>query len=263
MILNTTIGEAYIVTPVTLPLTIEGIKKNGDIVELLVADKPGQYAIVSPGRQIAISQDDAIVLETGGLNLSGSGTFGVHAPDGNYVRYTQNGAVKQIVFPETSRGVNLFRSETIAIPRNGKPVEFRLGEITDAARMFYQAAVEEYGRYPAFILRMPKATDITEMCFGCTGMTSLSGDFGSVTRADYAFGDCTQLAETDAVFPSLQSGIGMFRDCALGADAINNILEHLPSHEDGGSHIITFTGCPGASGCDHSIATSRGWTLEI
>ena len=63
-------------------------------------------------------------------------------------------------------------------------------------------------------------------------------------------------------FPNLASGKNMFYKCALSAENINAILESLPRYATG-SHIITFTRCPGAAACDPEIATTKGWTVEI
>lgn len=262
MIIPTTIGEAYIVTPVSLPLTIRARKRNGEIIELLMLDKPGQYAFVAPSPEVETDRDDAVVLETGFVNLSGSGTEGVHAPKGNYVRYKADGSVKQIHFPHLHAARSLLCRRRLAVPENGRPMELRLAGVADASGLLEGAVLSQNGPYPHLILRMPDAVRAGGMCLGCTGIPGFEGNFASLRHADGAFAGCTSLTYADALFPSLQSGFGMFRDCALEAEAINRILEGLPVRREG-SRVITFTGCPGACGCNPDIAVAKGWTVEL
>lgn len=262
MIIPTTIGEAYIVTPVSLPLTLTARKRHGDVVELMTLDKPGQYVFVAPSLTVETDRDDAVVLETGFVNLSGSGTQGVHAPRGNYVRYNEDGSVKQLHLPRMRSAMNLLRSQRLAVPPNGKTLDLRLAGIRDLGGMLAGAALEEHGPYPRLILRMPDAVTADGLCLGCTGLGAIEGDFAALQSAQGAFAGCSGLCEVDAAFPSLQRAAGMFRDCALDAATINRILAGLPARS-GADAIITFTGCPGASGCDPDMAVARGWTVEL
>lgn len=45
---------------------------------------------------------------------------------------------------------------------------------------------------------------------------------------------------------ALSSGVDAFLNAGMDATNIAYVLDSLPTHTDGESHVITFTGCPGA-----------------
>lgn len=100
------------------------------------------------------------------------------------------------------------------------------------------------------------------MFYGC-GLVSWDVPLEALTNGYWMFAYCDKLKEFNVGLPKLSSGINMFTGAGLEADAINGILESLPSYTDGSTHKITFTGCPGAALCDTSIGTAKGWTVEV
>ena len=48
-------------------------------------------------------------------------------------------------------------------------------------------------------------------------------------------------------------------NCALDADALNQLFEDLPKVTS--TRTITIKGNPGAETCDRSIATAKNWTV--
>lgn len=135
-------------------------------------------------------------------------------------------------------------------------------------------------------ISIPAATDITYLC-AWAGLSEIKASAPVATSSLSSFGDCLNLERLDIYmpmlksadsfaannrrlkyvstqYPSLQNSPGMFRNCALEAQTINAILTSLQNVENmPGSHIITFTGCPGAATCSHEIATAKGWTVEL
>lgn len=111
-------------------------------------------------------------------------------------------------------------------------------------------------------LNIPRSTHIESLAYNSTNLSTVTGTFTSVTHANNAFYGCKALTAFNGGFPSLRSGNGMFRSCGLNAQSINTIMESLPAHTDGQSHIITFTGCPGAATCNTAIATAKGWAVQ-
>lgn len=168
----------------------------------------------------------------------------------------------------------------------GPPVNARLDlpEALDCSRMLL-------GCLPlvSLCLNAPKATDMTSVCSDCGALCRVEGRFDSLESGDGAFRNCRRLTQIAAGFPSLQSGRGMFLNAGLDADSINAVMASLPricdapgmvhlGREGDGTvakmlrieppplpdcPVITFTGCPGAAGCDPGIAVARGWIVEL
>lgn len=56
---------------------------------------------------------------------------------------------------------------------------------------------------------------------------------------------------------SLSMGQSLFKNSKMSAENISATLDSLPNWKDGASHVITFTGCPGAA----STATTETFTV--
>ena len=110
---------------------------------------------------------------------------------------------------------------------------------------------------------LPFLTNAYQMFMECRELTSFKGDCPLLANGGGMFMGCIKLSLVDASFPALSNAKGMFEGCVLEAEAINGILERLPTYTDGAEHIITFAGCPGAATCDAGIGTAKGWTVEI
>lgn len=104
---------------------------------------------------------------------------------------------------------------------------------------------------------------IDQACINCPSLLTFSmTDTSRVYSADEAFKNTPKLEVVPLSYPLLSTGKGMFQGSNLSAEQINAILASLPRHMSG-THIITFTGCPGAATCDPTIGSTKGWTVEI
>lgn len=68
--------------------------------------------------------------------------------------------------------------------------------------------------------------------------------------------------------PACSSAKNSFKNCSMSAENISKTLDILPTWADGVEHIITFTGCPGASELNQDSpsvanAIAKGWTVEL
>lgn len=68
--------------------------------------------------------------------------------------------------------------------------------------------------------------------------------------------------------PKLSDGASAFKNTAMSAENISATLDSLPAWADGASHVITFTGSPGASELTQespsvAAAIAKGWTVEL
>lgn len=71
-----------------------------------------------------------------------------------------------------------------------------------------------------------------------------------------------------AVLRGARSCANAFLNTAMSAENISKTLDSLPAWTDGASHVITFTGSPGASELTQdspsvAAAVARGWTVEL
>lgn len=108
----------------------------------------------------------------------------------------------------------------------------------------------------------PLLTQTEGWVLSCPNLHTLIVDLPRLKLADGFAQNATKLATVSTNFPSLSSGKNMFLNCKLSDVAINAILESLPTYTSG-THIITFTGCPGAATCDPTIGSTKGWTVEL
>lgn len=108
----------------------------------------------------------------------------------------------------------------------------------------------------------PLLTLADGFCENNKSLESVSLTTAKITNADDFAKNCPSLIEVPIEFLALSSGKNAFFNCKLSKETINAILESLPTYTTG-THIITFTGCPGAATCSHEIATSKGWIVEL
>ena len=101
------------------------------------------------------------------------------------------------------------------------------------------------------------------MFYVCVSLESFDTPLPLLTDAGLMFYGCSHLSSFSSAMPMLAKANSMFVNCALEAAEIDSILERLPAWTDGGEHVISFTGCPGAASCNPSIGTAKGWTVEI
>lgn len=67
---------------------------------------------------------------------------------------------------------------------------------------------------------------------------------------------------------NLSDGTSAFKNTAMSAENISATLDSLPTWTDGASHVITFTGSPGAKELTQdspsvAAAIAKGWTVEL
>lgn len=108
----------------------------------------------------------------------------------------------------------------------------------------------------------PKLTSAQYLVLNCTALPAFSGDFPNLQSARYCWVNTPSLVEFNVTWPLISELSDAFRNSGLGATEINKILHSLPTYTSG-SHVVTFTGCPGASTCDPSIGTAKGWTVQV
>lgn len=107
----------------------------------------------------------------------------------------------------------------------------------------------------------PQIVTAPYLCINCTNLSQFSGEYPELVSCISGF-EATNLQQFDVVWPKISDLAGCFRNTALQAEEINKILQSLPSYSSG-THIITFTGSPGASSCDPTIGTAKGWTVQV
>ena len=146
---------------------------------------------------------------------------------------------------------------------------------------FALARYSSYSGGVSLIGGLPKCTDIT----GFVGAANTSGEFHKVLKSIEFVGvePSFPLAEVaveafknragfdqSITFPSLHTGGGMFLNAGMSMENISSVLNSLPPDPvgEGGTGVITFTGCPGASELTQDSpsvanAVARGWTVEL
>lgn len=111
-------------------------------------------------------------------------------------------------------------------------------------------------------LTAPKVSSAQYLVYNCPLLSAFSGDLSALESARYCWRQAPSLVEFNVTWPLISDLSDAFRDSGLGASEINKILQSLPSYTSG-SHVVTFTGCPGASTCDPTIGTAKGWTVQV
>lgn len=114
----------------------------------------------------------------------------------------------------------------------------------------------------SIILQLDKCAGMPYCFRGCSFLPEFSADLPNLTDAASAWAGTTSLKTFNVTWPKISNLGGAFTNSGLETDEINKILTSLPTYTSG-SHVITFTGCPGAPTCDTSIGTKKGWTVQI
>lgn len=67
------------------------------------------------------------------------------------------------------------------------------------------------------------------MFYGCTALTSFTGDLSSLTAARAMFAHCYNLTSFNSSLSKITDGTDMFINCKLNAASVKNIINSLPS----------------------------------
>jgi hypothetical protein len=67
------------------------------------------------------------------------------------------------------------------------------------------------------------------MFYGCTALTSFTGDLSSLTAARSMFAHCYNLTSFNSSLSKITDGTDMFINCKLNAASVKNIINSLPS----------------------------------
>jgi hypothetical protein len=129
----------------------------------------------------------------------------------------------------------------------------------DITNFFYQA----YVLHTIGIIDTPLAANISAMFTNCNALTQIiftdcSNITTVTTGSQGTFNQCYSLSKL--IMPGMQIGFSI-AGCNLTEDALNDLFTSLGTAS--GSQTIVVTGNPGASTCDTSIATNKGFTVTI
>jgi hypothetical protein len=106
-------------------------------------------------------------------------------------------------------------------------------------------------------INAPAAINIITLANTCPKLRNVNLAFGSlVTTTTSMFLSSPNI--TNLVITGLTVSFSV-TNLNLSATALNTLFTGLPTVT--GSPSVTITGCPGASTCDQTIATSKGWTV--
>ena len=160
---------------------------------------------------------------------------------------------------------------------------FTTTNVTDMSYMFYNCS--SLTSVPLY--DMSNNTSTTYMFYSCVALTTIpTFNTANVTNWTYMFQLCNSLTTIPALNPNISGVYGNinayyvmtyscfmlasflmigcreslnFSYCALDATTLNTIFTNLGTADP--YAVITITGCPGAGGCNQSIATGKGWTV--
>ena len=111
-------------------------------------------------------------------------------------------------------------------------------------------------------------TNATSAAYGCSYNKLLKKKVHApnIIVGNYMF-DGDSLYDHPHDLPKLSQGQGMFRRAGMSAENISKTLDSLPKYTSG-SHVITFTGSPGAAELTQdspsvAAAVAKGWTVEL
>jgi hypothetical protein len=172
----------------------------------------------------------------------------------------------------------------LAMGVSAKRIFARLGNITKSNQSFWNTNVGEVfiecdsfdGNYRAFDNSKARKVAIRSG----RPLSSFSATFRSMPNLvalDVDLTDATSLTDvfsgsglfnSPAIIPKCKNAQGAFKNTAMSAANIAATLDSLPAWTDGASHVITFTGCPGAKDLTQdslsvAAAVARGWTVEL
>jgi hypothetical protein len=101
-------------------------------------------------------------------------------------------------------------------------------------------------------------TNTYAMFYQCPGLTNLSLNLSSTTNSSLFFNSSTSLQKFTAT--GLKRGMSLL-NCQMSATELNNFFTSLGTAS--GAQTIVVTGNHGASTCNTSIATAKGFTVTI
>lgn len=154
---------------------------------------------------------------------------------------------------------------------------FDTSNVTSMSQMFYQCS--NLKTIPYF--NTSNVTLMTQMFYDCSNLVSIPAlDTSKVTLMDFMFYGCKDLTSVPALnMRNVHSMKNIFFKCwglksvdmygmqisfsvdgtQLDAAALNKLFSNLATITT--SQTIDITGTPGASTCDRSIATAKGWSV--
>ena len=172
----------------------------------------------------------------------------------------------------------------LAMGVNAKRIFARLGNITRSNQSFWDSKVDEIfvecdsfdGNYRAFDNSKARKVAIRSG----RPISSFSSTFRSMSNLvelEVDLSDATSLSDTlsgsglfnlPVTISKCKSAQGAFKNTAMSAENISKTLDSLPTWTDGASHVITFTGSPGAAELTQyspsvAAAIAKGWTVEL
>jgi surface protein len=109
---------------------------------------------------------------------------------------------------------------------------------------------------PLFITN--SVTNTTNMFNSCTSLSIVSFTTTALTTTTNMFNSCISIQRT--ILTGLTRGVSLL-NCQMSATELNSFFTALGTAS--GAQTITVTGNPGASTCNTSIATTKGFTVVI
>ena len=108
------------------------------------------------------------------------------------------------------------------------------------------------------LINISNSTNTYGMFYQCPGLTTLSVNLSSTTNSSLFFNNSTSLQKFTAT--GLKRGMSLL-NCQMSATELNNFFTSLGTAS--GAQTIVVTGNHGASTCNTSIATAKGFTVTI
>ena len=172
----------------------------------------------------------------------------------------------------------------LAMGVNAKRIFARLGNITKSNQSFWDTKVDEVfiecdsfdGNYRAFdnskarkvAIRSGRPTSSFSATFrNAPNLVELEVDLTDATSLTDTLSG-SGLFNSPVTIPKCKNAQGAFKNTAMSAANIAATLDSLPTWTDGASHVITFTGSPGAKELTQdspsvAAAIAKGWTVEL
>ena len=99
---------------------------------------------------------------------------------------------------------------------------------------------------------------MASMFNNCTSISIVSFTTTALTTTTNMFNSCISIQRT--ILTGLTRGVSLL-NCQMSATELNSFFNALGTAS--GAQTITVTGNPGASTCNTSIATTKGFTVVI
>ena len=107
----------------------------------------------------------------------------------------------------------------------------------------------------SFSLNTTNVTNMNSMLYGCNSLQSVSLNTANVTDTGNMFGSCFALQSVS--LNGLKTTFSL-ASCKLSATALDNLFTSLGTVS---GRTVTISSNYGASTCNRSIATTKGWTV--